>query len=259
MSIKAFFLGDNDSRLFCAYHPSQNFSNSSEPILLCSPIGPEYFRSYRVIRQLADNLSANGHNVLRFDWYAHGDSSGESSTGSIPIWKKNLEKTAAKLMEMSNSTKVSIIGTRFSSAIITNALPSLPAKRIVFWDPVFDGASWLSELTNHHSALFEKLKINNNPSYYEILGFPFSNDLYKEISAMNTLNNEELKSSKFHIIISKEHEWVQTFREKAPNCDFQTINNCDFFSVSMHFDKIIMSNPAIPKIIKLFNEKDAND
>ena len=46
-------------------------------MVVCPPLGPEYFNSYRSLRHLADRLAENGVSALRFDYDGTGNSAGQ--------------------------------------------------------------------------------------------------------------------------------------------------------------------------------------
>jgi len=51
------------------------------------------------LRTLAALLAREGFHVLRFDYYATGDSAGESSEGSLSEWRANIVTARDDLRE----------------------------------------------------------------------------------------------------------------------------------------------------------------
>jgi len=256
MTIESFFLEDNTKQLFCAFHPKQQNVVRSRSILLCSPLGPEYFRSYRIIRQLADQLAAKGHNVLRFDWSSHGDSSGRSIDGSVEAWENDIRITSSELIKLADVKKITIIATRFSAALLTNIVQSIPfIENIILWDPVLDGYKWLRLLMSFHFELFPFIDIRNNTDYTELLGYPFSNSLFDKLLSFENTNFNNPVTLEMHTIISDKNLLPDTFNKIFLKNHTQIIPNCDFFPKSAYFDRVIMSNPAIPMITKLLSDE----
>lgn len=80
--MEPFYFGTPDEPLFGIYHPPVSEPVRDVGVLLCYPIGHEYIVSHRFYRQLSIRLAEAGFHVLRFDYYASGDSGGECELGS---------------------------------------------------------------------------------------------------------------------------------------------------------------------------------
>src|SRR6478735_2507229 len=87
--VESHFFGTSERRLFGAYHvPAGRFR--AHGVVLCPPGPQEYMRSHMALRKLAALLAREGLPVLRFDYYATGDSGGESREGSLAEWQHNI-------------------------------------------------------------------------------------------------------------------------------------------------------------------------
>ncbi len=74
MTATAIHFGTSGRELFGIYHAAEVVSPSRPAVLLCNPFGQEAVRAHRIYRILAERLARAGHNVMRFDYYATGDS-----------------------------------------------------------------------------------------------------------------------------------------------------------------------------------------
>ena len=182
------FFGNGTQRLFGAYHEPDGASAPARPVLLCSPIGHEYMRSYNIIRQLAEQLAAAGHPVLRFDWSGHGDSMGAPSETSIDTWLGNIGIAIEELQKLSRQSTVTIAGLRFGATLACLAACKMPdIKAVVLWDAVASGQTYLDEVQKLHTAFLKKSSpVAESPtSEHEFLGFTYSQNLQKEMSEID--------------------------------------------------------------------------
>lgn len=125
----------------------------SRIVLVCQPTFEEHGRAYPIIREAARWLCARGMGVLRFDYFATGDSSGDSHEFSMSSAVEDITFLARQLMEQFPSATIVPLGVRLGSRFLLDALaPQLRAKapRLatpILWDPVLDAREHvLSEL-----------------------------------------------------------------------------------------------------------------
>jgi amino acid adenylation domain-containing protein len=182
------FFGNGTGALFGAYHEPDRASAPARPVLLCSPIGHEYMRSYNIIRQLAEQLAAAGHPVLRFDWFGHGDSMGAPSETLIETWVCNIKIAIEELQKLSRQSPVTIVGLRFGATLACLAARTIPdIKAVVLWDAVVSGKTYLAEVQKLHASFMTKssslaASVSNE---HEFLGFTYSQNLQKEMSKID--------------------------------------------------------------------------
>jgi len=65
---RALYLGSGDEALFAWHHVAPRAIPRDCVAVLCAPIGPEYTRSHRTLRHLADRFAAAGIAAVRFDY-----------------------------------------------------------------------------------------------------------------------------------------------------------------------------------------------
>jgi uncharacterized protein len=142
-----FFFGSSRKQLFGIHHPPKTELARNTAILLCYPFGDEYMRTHKAVRQLTLQLAKAGFHLLRFDYFATGDSAGESEEGTIEQWIDDVGIAADELKETSGLASISIVGLRLGATIATEAVATrTDVSDLVLWDPVVNGADYYEEL-----------------------------------------------------------------------------------------------------------------
>lgn len=184
-------------RLFGLFHPRAGMAAARRGVLLCNPFGREAIRAHRVFRVLAERLARAGCDVLRFDYFATGDSPGEDAQVDFHGWQDDVRAAHFELGRLSGAPAISWLGLRLGAAAALNAAargdcPRL--DRLVLWDPVLDGRDYLDLIRARHlewefegSGRTPDLSpvFRANPGFYidEAIGFPISRALCDQIRA----------------------------------------------------------------------------
>ena len=147
--LEPFYFGTLEKPLFGCYHAPPLGPARDSGVVLCYPFIQEYMRSHRAFRQLATQLCNLGFPVLRFDFFGHGDSSGDSEQGEIRQWLNDISSAVGEIRERSRCAKVCLVGLRFGGTLSM----MVGAERgdidgMVLWDPVVSGTDYIEELTN---------------------------------------------------------------------------------------------------------------
>ncbi len=181
------------------YQPASGGVEPTGCVVLCNPFGQEAIRSHRMYRVLADRLSRDGLHVLRFDYYGTGDSAGEDHEGDIDGWVDDVLQASGEAILRSGCARCSWFGLRLgaSLAALASGRPARPPNRLVLWDPVIDGGSYLAELANAHiaagkeaygyrwameSRLRDRVSAESDT---EALGFTLTDTLKRQFRAMS--------------------------------------------------------------------------
>lgn len=117
-------------------------------MLLCNPFGQESIRAHRVYRVLGDRLAAAGYDVLRFDYYASGDSAGDDAEWNLDGAVADTIAAARELLRRSGASKLSLIGLRLGgniAALASAGMDHHPAHLILL-EPLTDGAQYMQDL-----------------------------------------------------------------------------------------------------------------
>lgn len=191
--IEPFYFGP-DRALFGCYHRPQRQPARSCAVVLCHPMGEEYIRFHRALRQLAVQLASAGFAVLRFDLYGCGDSAGEADEWRLARWQADLAEAIAEARRRCGGADVAAVGLRLGATLLATvaaARQDVPAT--VLWDPVLDGEAHLHELQALHAGMLRRAHAlpqapdHGHPPEPEILGFPLRPGLRADIAAIDLL------------------------------------------------------------------------
>lgn len=140
------FFGSADRQLFGVYHAPAR-ARGRKGVVLCYPWGQEYLRAHRAFRFLGESLAGAGVHVLRFDYWGTGDSGGDVSEADLPTWASDVELTVHELMDIADLRRVALCGLRMGAHWAARCAVEHPAvDRVVLWDPVVDGVSYVRSL-----------------------------------------------------------------------------------------------------------------
>lgn len=175
-----YYFGTHDRRLFGIYEAAQR-SSTSHGVVLCHPWGAEYIHAYRAMRQLAKMLTANGVHTLRFDYFATGDSDGDTETGGLDAWQSDIRAAIKELKDTTEVARVSLVGLRLGATLAAEVAVRMGAEvaSLVLWDPVVSGVEYLTEIQRAaRTAWWRPRSAMARPDHqgqaYEIMGFPMT-------------------------------------------------------------------------------------
>lgn len=183
--MEPFFFGSKNT-LYGAYHPPAHTGNWPETaVVICQSIGHEYMRAHRSFWQIAEAAAQRNAHVLRFDYFATGDSEGRQSEGDWAQWQDDVKQAIEYLSHRSGLTEVRLLGMRVGALIAAHAAPYAGyVRRVILWDPVFDGHRYMRTTQAMHA---EYTRRNNryraNETKYaeadidEYLGFHYPDNL----------------------------------------------------------------------------------
>jgi hypothetical protein len=191
------------------YHPANPGAWRGEAVLFCNAFGQEAIRAHRLFRVLAERLSRNGFAVLRFDYFATGDSMGEDDAGEMTGWCSDIRLADAELSRLCGATATTWFGLRLgaSLAALASAIAPSPPK-LLLWDSIQDGTRYLGDLREAHltsaklsygarwqteAALREAITTEADG---EALGFPLSQQLKSQLQALTPSALAQLSASR---------------------------------------------------------------
>lgn len=182
------FFSSAGKRLFGIHYPPRETSAVSTAALLFNPFGQEAVQAHRILRVLAQRLSAAGLHALRFDYFATGDSEGDSAEGAVDQWLVDAVSADNQLRRLSNANRVVWIGLRFGATLAAMASRNLrePLDRLVLWDPVVSGASYVEELWATHVEYMrgDLPHWAGSPPFDEAVGYPLGKRLVAELQGV---------------------------------------------------------------------------
>ena len=153
---EAFFFGPSDRQVFATYHPASGGSGQVLTVI-CPPLFSDYMRTHLALRELAISLAERGQHVLRFDYRGTGDSFGEIGEVALSDWIEDIALAVREGREISGSSVVRLLGVRAGALLACRSLgASNGVQRLVLWDPVPDGASYVQVLRRSQAELCER-------------------------------------------------------------------------------------------------------
>ena len=170
-----FSFGTPGQALFGVYHAPNPTAARASAVLLCAPIGLEYMRTHYSMRLLANHLANAGLHVLRFDYRGTGDSSGSIGAEQIDCWVEDINLAAREICEIAATQDLAVCGLRAGALLAALAISqgATHPRRLVLWDPVVRGKSYLEDLRSMHVR-----KIGGRPDDSdELLGMRYPGDL----------------------------------------------------------------------------------
>lgn len=140
-----------------------------------------------------------GYHVLRFDYMGHGDSDGDFEHSTIRTRLSDLACAVSTLrQEIGSETGVGLLGLRFGATLAAVHAESDPAiARLVMWDPITDGASYMQEILLSNlatqSAVHQQIRFTREDlvaqmragNMVNVEGYELSHALYDEASHLH--------------------------------------------------------------------------
>ncbi|MDD5330483.1 MAG: hydrolase 2, exosortase A system-associated [Sulfuricella sp.] len=143
---EAFFLDAAPGTRFCLYHAPHADRRPAGAFLYVHPFGDEMNKSRRMAALQARAFAAMGFGVLQIDLFGCGDSSGEFADARWDIWKHDLA-VAREWLEERTSGPIGLWSLRLGALLALDFAgdPESAIGRIVLWQPVISGASFLTQ------------------------------------------------------------------------------------------------------------------
>lgn len=200
-----FFFGRSQRPLFGIHHAPPGAALPSG-VVLCPPIGQEYMRTHRALRQLAMQLNRAGMHALRFDYAGVGDSSGDDLEATIEGWLEDVGTAIDELKDSAGVGRVSLVGIRLGAALAWLAGRRRDdIEQIVLWDPVVRGRDYLAELVavSEPQALVQQALARGDT--IGLGGFAMTAALRGQIEAIDLCDGEVAKAASF-VVVSEERD-----------------------------------------------------
>ena len=149
------YFGTPERPLFGFYHPPAGSRVRGTGVVLCNPLGDDLIRAHRPFRHLAEELSAAGFPVLRFDFDGTGDSAGdERDPNRVATWRADVGRAAAELRARSGVERLALVGLRLGGTFAALGAADLGGvDTLVLWGAYDSGGAFVSEATKAHKML----------------------------------------------------------------------------------------------------------
>lgn len=185
------YFGSSSRRLFGLYSPAERKRSLPRAVVLCHPWGSEYERAHRSMRMLDSTLSAAGFDVLRFDYYGSGDSTGEASEVTLAGWESDIVAAVEEIKDTTGTSRVALVGLRLGATLAARVAARMPTcvRDLVLWDPVVFGDEYLEEMWHHElAAAAHVARPADVGGGHEMQGYPLTETLEREIRALNLID-----------------------------------------------------------------------
>jgi pimeloyl-ACP methyl ester carboxylesterase len=189
------YFGAPERPLFGFYHPPTGSRVRATGVLLCNPLGDDLIRAHRPFRHLAEDLSAAGFPVLRFDFDGTGDSAGdERDPNRVTTWRADVVRAAAELRARSGLERLALVGLRLGGTFAALGASDLGGvEALVLWGAYDSGGAFVSEATKAHKMLvmLQPASFSGGPAAsdgQEALGFLLASQTVADLAKIDLLS-----------------------------------------------------------------------
>jgi pimeloyl-ACP methyl ester carboxylesterase len=213
--VTPFRFGPPGRQLFGLHLPPQGEPRHHAAVL-CAPFGQEAIRSHRLLRVLGERLAREGLDVLRFDYFATGDSDGDDAAGTLDGWIEDV-RLADREARARSRGGATWFGLRLGGTIaaLASARAAIPPQRLVLWDPVSDGAEYLRALALAHEAALCDFRGSDARGHDEALGFPLGPALRAQIAAIGRDSVAGARAGAVHLVGTSVEPLAQALRARG--------------------------------------------
>jgi alpha/beta superfamily hydrolase len=185
------YMGSADKQLFYCYHPPLKTTARSFGFVLCPPAGRDYVFAHRNFRQLATLLTRAGFPVLRFDYFASGDSAGKDDEGSVEQWLDDIATAVNTFHRHTAATEVCLAGFRLGASLAAlYAVGRQDVNGLILWDAIVNGERYVDTLLAAHERwlrlqTWRDRIVEPTDAAREVIGFLLSPLLEKGLRAID--------------------------------------------------------------------------
>jgi uncharacterized protein len=259
--------GEPGRQLFGMLHLPTDAPPRGHSVLMCNPFGQEAIRCHRLLRVLAERLSRSGFHVLRFDYFGTGDSDGEDLQADLAAWVDDVVLAQGEVQRMSGNRRSSWFGLRLgaSLAAMASARVATAPERLVLWDTVTSGRSYLAELAQAHAGEWKPLhaKPLRDPSVSpdrltEALGFPLPQAFLEQLCGLSAESMAGLRTRRATLIESRGVDaaaaWIERLQAGRVAVDRRSIDSRIVWASDEAMDTAIVPGDALQAIVAAFTE-----
>lgn len=202
--MEAFFFGPSNQQLFGSYHPPLN-GDGYVLTVICPPLFSELGRTHSALRRLALSLAERGQHVLRFDYRGTGDSFGDLEAVNVSDWIADVELAVEEGRDVSGCEKVQVLAVRAGGLLAcTAAGAASDIHKVVLWDPVADGVSYLQSICDVQAENFKHnfrlSRAERSDAMRDIGGWRISEPMREQFGSLGADAYARVPSSKLHVV-----------------------------------------------------------
>ena len=226
------YFGDSNARLFGWIHrPAAQPRQTA--VVICNPLGDDYVRAHRSLRHLAEDLSAAGFPVLRFDFHGTGDSGGsERDPKRLATWQDDLGVAIDELRDQTGAADVAVIGLRLGATIAAQvASRRTDVASVVLWHPFVTGPAFTTETIRTHKMhrMLEPESFAAGPKEHpdgeEALGFFLTHETIADLKAVDLMKLARRPAAQVFVIgaanIPSEEPLIERLRGLEANVSYR--------------------------------------
>ncbi|WP_141736194.1 hypothetical protein [Oligoflexus tunisiensis] len=172
-----FFFESAHKQLYGQLGVPASASNLREGVIFCAPAPYEVKKFHWTQRQIAQRLQMAGYYTLRFDYFATGDSEGESRDYDLNQCRANIQDAIQYMKSSGLIRRISLVATRLACPLALQAVATERVRKLILIDPILDGSACLTEAQAMQETMLQ-LHLRNAPSYApsalygQLLGIP---------------------------------------------------------------------------------------
>lgn len=215
-TVQPLMFGPADAPLYGCFHAPTGPSDGTA-VLICQPVGYEFIRCHRCLRNLAQRLAAKNLPVLRFDYMGCGDSAGDAEDVSLEAWLTSVAAASKELRRRTEVRRLVVVGLRFGAtlAAIAAAKGLLDADRLVLWQPFITGQSSLtvSQAAHERHTTWSAKEFGELPADVppEQLGYRWSQQLMSDLQRLDLMQLPAAHSRRALIVDNAEERAFTDF------------------------------------------------
>jgi alpha/beta superfamily hydrolase len=254
-----FFFGSSQQPLYGVYHPPKARVPRRTGVVLCYPLWQEYMRAHRAFRQLAMLLSKAGFAVLRFDYFATGDSGGAGEDGDVARWVADVGTAIDELKDMASVQKVSLVGLRVGAALAAAAaVRRTDLDQVLLWDPVVSGARFVEHVMARHGVTSS----NGASGTIGVDGFPLTDAMRRSLRGIDLLETPAPGGRELVVVVSEERDDYLTLRtrlaERRVKARYSHIPSAGNWDESDKFGSALLPQQIIQGIVSCLTGEGAS-
>ncbi len=197
------FFGSARRPLAGWYHAARPHTRPQLGVVVCPPFGYEMMRTYRALRQLAQNLAANGVAVLRFDYDGTGDSAGaDDDPDRVRAWLDSIGLAIEELKARSGVSDIVLCGVRFGALLAAEYARCHPVEGLVLIAPFASGRAFVRE-QRAVAAMNEKPCAPGEDAHYDVVGYRLTSSAIADLGRID-LVKMAARSASHALVVGRE-------------------------------------------------------
>ena len=188
---------------------------STRGVVICGAHGFEDLCARSSMRLLAEEISARGCPVLRFDWRGTGDSEGDfDAPHRVANWLGNIGEAARKLVDETGVNEIALVGLRLGALLALEAARDIHPARLVLLAPPTSGRMLGREIEVMSRIFQSKAGAAEEPAFdgVSVAGFRVSRATLTDLALVGSRRFSGAQNSK--TLLLTQHDEPSPLAEK---------------------------------------------